>query len=915
MAEHRARHRAHHAPRASNPTSRRGTDLVVGAATALVVFAAVPAVLVAFVGWPLPHPWRASTVLSARGLLDGLAVIAWFAWAACCAPVAAKVVGRVRRRETASVPGASWADRLAGRIATGILVLAPLTGLATAAGAASPPRPVPVAAAVVTPSSLQPTAPTSAVPPSPPGAPTQLPTRYTVQVGDSLWSIADALYGDGGDWEVLAKANLGQTMDDGTQFSDPSLIMAGWVLNVPPLTNGPGPTDTSPPPSTTAAPAPTEAMTAAVAPANPPASPTTSRSSNGVAHATGSHRSSVAPRRRATRARHSALPELAALGLGAVVAAALARRARRSRLARALERHEGESVIRHSDLAEETASLLIPFDGVPALDWLERANRHLGLVLEGSEEAAPGMVCLRIGPDGLTAVLDRPVEWAPPGWRRRGGQRWHLSAPFEATLGRPGVERARPWVPALVPLGENAEGSWFACLEAGACLPVVGAGAEDAVAAMEAALESWSWSGELVVTRNPETADDAALRSTGGDPGSRNRRRQIVFLGDPDDLTPSARRACVAITTQPRRATRLLVAVDGGLASLHPLGITVRPDRLEPARRRAVAELVDQFAPPDDLDRDPPPGQPDVALTASQPALPLLPPAERALRRVPTPPPEAAEPEPVGSTSAAIEVHLLTAEPRLEGLAGPLPPKRARRATELVAYLALHQPEPVTSDRLRTRVLGSPDADAASKTLFNTVGAARRAMGSDHDGLPHLPTATKAGHYRLGPHVTTDVARALELVARAEASEDPEQVMAYLRAALELVESEPLARIYSGYSWWRAEGHERRIAGCLVDAACRLSRLASPAGHPGLARWAIDQARLVEPYSEALSRAAMEVAAESGDIDGLRQEWFDCKRRVDELDPGSAPSESTHELYDRLRKGLPTEVGAKPNTS
>jgi hypothetical protein len=42
-------------------------------------------------------------------------------------------------------------------------------------------------------------------------------------------------------------------------------------------------------------------------------------------------------------------------------------------------------------------------------------------------------------------------------------------------------------------------------------------------------------------------------------------------------------------------------------------------------------------------------------------------------------------------------------------------PNRARRAVELVAYLALHLPDVITSDRLRTPVLGSSDSDAASK--------------------------------------------------------------------------------------------------------------------------------------------------------------------------------------------------------
>lgn len=255
-----------------------------------------------------------------------------------------------------------------------------------------------------------------------------------------------------------------------------------------------------------------------------------------------------------------------------------------------------------------------------------------------------------------------------------------------------------------------------------------------------------------------------------------------------------------------------------------------------------------------------------------------------------------------------MEVRLLTAIPRIEGLVEELPAKRARRATELVAYLALHHPDPVTSDRLRTRVLGSADADAAAKTLFNTAGAGRRALGRDECGEPLLPTATKSGHYRVSPLVTVDVVRAGRLVAAADGAGDDDEEMALLRAALDLVEGEPLAGILTGYAWWSGEGHERRLAATLVDAACRLSRLAVRHGHLELARCGLEQARLVEPYSEVLSRAAMQMAADTGDADRLRREWVECKRRADELEPGSLPSEATERLYADLRRRIPSSA-------
>jgi DNA-binding SARP family transcriptional activator len=256
---------------------------------------------------------------------------------------------------------------------------------------------------------------------------------------------------------------------------------------------------------------------------------------------------------------------------------------------------------------------------------------------------------------------------------------------------------------------------------------------------------------------------------------------------------------------------------------------------------------------------------------------------------------------------------LLTVTPRLDGLAEALPPNRVRRAVELVAYLALHQPDVITSDRLRTRVLGSSDADAAAKTLQNTAYAARRAMGADGKGDPLFPGATRTGLYSLSPEVTVDVRRAAMLATAAKAHDDPQLAMAHYRAALDVVEGEPLANALSGYSWWDAEGHGARIAAVLVDAACCLAALAADAGLFDLARWGLERARLVEPYSEALSRAAMELAAAEGDADRLRLEWRECQRRVDALDPGSTPSPRTETLYGELSRRV--LVGAHPDAA
>ena len=261
----------------------------------------------------------------------------------------------------------------------------------------------------------------------------------------------------------------------------------------------------------------------------------------------------------------------------------------------------------------------------------------------------------------------------------------------------------------------------------------------------------------------------------------------------------------------------------------------------------------------------------------------------------------------VGGTGAVapgpVDVRLLTMTPRLDGLREDLPPNRARRAVELVAYLALHQPDVITGDRLRTRVLGSSDADAASKTLFNTAYAARRAMGVDQLGAPLFPAGTRNGLYQVSPLVTVDVHRAIALVEAARSQPEPDLAIAhYPRRARagrgRAAGQRPVGLFVVGGRGSRGTGcrrtRGRRLRHGGAGVRCGASR-PRPVGSR-------TRARLVEPYSEALSRAAMQLAAAEGDADRLRLEWRECCRRVDALDPGSSPSSRTESLYGELSR-------------
>ncbi len=938
-------------------------DLVVGIVAAVLIFAAVPAALLVLIG--LPDPMRAGDAhfWSGHHGFDGLGVVAWVAWAACCGPLLAAVVRKVRRRDVVATGRAPTPEWLASRIAAAVLAVGSVT-LSTGAiagavghgGATARPHPTlsvsaPAPPATTVPAPTSPTATpltpagpdttTAEADPANPGA----PVRYTVEVGDSLWSIAERFYDDGSEWWAIAEANLGQTMDDGTRFVDPSLIQPGWVLTFPadptaaPVTPATAPTTTAATaPLTTPAPA---TATSARPPMGPPehpglaARPTTVAATRPSVGGDGGRRGPE--RRRGPKPAGSPgpipLPELAALGVGVVLAAAMARRARRVRHLASSTRSEGEATVDLSEAAAGTAADLVPFEDAPVLAWLEAANHHLTGALNASGRAddAPPARLVRVGSDGVEVRLRRPVAWAPPGWvLEQEGSSWRLPASLElADVGR-GGRRSTPWLPVLLPVGTNDDGTWLVPIGPGDCVPVIGPEADALVRTMRMAVESWAWSELVTVTDDPSQVPNGPSASAAGPeveatlavvdgPEDGPPRRRVLFVGNPASLSTAAAARCSVVTTLPVPATDLTVTVDATAASLHPLGVTVRPDLLDRDRHAAVSEILavgrtepssrtvvgrrpvtrqvgaeaTDASPRSDGDRnrEPPPDDDPVAK-----------PVEAGVGLIEA----SAGPTPL--RPGPVDVRLLTAVPRLDGLATALTPKRARRAVELVAYLALHHPEPVTSDRLRTRVLGSADADAAAKTLFNTAGVARRAMGSDVTGAPLFPPATKGSHYRISALVSTDVGRVAALVDAAHDTDDADRVIACLRAALGLVEGEPLARTLSGYSWWQAEGHEQRVAATLVDAACRLVPLATAAGHFDLATWAVAQARLVEPYSEALSRAAMQVAADLGDPDRLRREWQECLRRADELDPGSVPSSATERRYTELCRELPDQA-------
>ncbi len=386
---------------------RAVVDAAFGVLAAVAIFVAVPGVLVLALGFPTRVQWVHASGLGGQSALDALDALAWIAWLGCCVPLIRSVVQRVRRGDTLSGAGASWVDRLIASMATAVLLVLPMT--VTVAGATTPAtvadRPAPTTALHSGESWVPDVRPVASQTTS------VAQDTYAVQPDDSLWSIAHQLYGDGGEWEAIARLNLGTVMDDGTRFVDPSLIRPGWRLALPPgaasLAAGaatpwvpaPSMTERPPAPTTSAAVAPHGVESFAVAISNHDRSQV-----YGSFAASDTTARRMAPSIAVGQHRDEEFPLLAlSAGMGALGAAALVRRVRRAR--RLGERPVGDGPLpetrsdgTHGDVDEavDLEILFARFDGAPALDWLELANRLLALV-ERSARPVPDPLLFRVG--------------------------------------------------------------------------------------------------------------------------------------------------------------------------------------------------------------------------------------------------------------------------------------------------------------------------------------------------------------------------------------------------------------------------------------------------------------------------------------------------------------------------------------
>jgi hypothetical protein len=208
------------------------------------------------------------------------------------------------------------------------------------------------------------------------------------------------------------------------------------------------------------------------------------------------------------------------------------------------------------------------------------------------------------------------------------------------------------------------------------------------------------------------------------------------------------------------------------------------------------------------------------------------------------------------SRDGDVLVELLRAEPHLVGLREPLTPTLRRRGVEMLAYLAMHRHEPITGERLRSRVLTHADVDASLRTLANTASVVRRSAGSDGRG-PRLHAVTSSGLY-VTHGITSDVEIFTNLISRARQLTNADAAP-LVHQALAMVKGEPLASALRGFEWFLAEGFAARLSRDGEWAALALHHDALVNERYEMAFWALQQGLLIDPYSDVLLEASVRV--------------------------------------------------------
>lgn len=750
--------------------------------------------------------------------------------------------------------------------------------------------------------------------------------HHVVERGDTLSEIAAEELGDPHRYPEIFDLNVGDVQPDGRRLEDPNLILPGWELEIPADPLAPLPLPSEPetaeaevaPPAPVPSAAPLDPPDESVPPTRTPAAPTSSTTN---AEPPGEAKAADA-------GNGWSIASTTLLGVGGALATGLAVRLRRLRRRRAVRGGHGHAPLADA-LATTEAAILAAAD-VPLIRWASQSIAQLVERLDHRSMSA-GPVAVEISEEaGIEILWEQPQTPAPEPWRiADGGWAWRL--PYDPEAAVPTAELPAA-IPALVTIGQREGRQLLLDLEAYGVVGV--AGPPDRV---DAFLRSIA----LELASSDEIADTDVV-VVGIDPGmtTLDRLNAMPFDAAASVLARSSEEVATSLarskrsntfsaraggsvpietavvvasglrgaelralieTTTARSGVAVVVAAGEGIAPatiqigsdggarLLPLEIEFDPcgiaettaidvDDLLRELGSDVAKPVDRFI---DVREDAPSEgehEPDdLSISNGHPAV-----KASFDELFPEPIPDRSEPMMV--------VHVL-GTPSV-----PDRPDIGRRELILATYLACRE-GPVAASAVQDALWGGKPVE--TKTVWNVIGATRRALGDLDDGSPAMPAAdrSRGGSLQLAVGVTTDLAILRRLVSEADGASSSEAIT-LLREGLSLVTGPPFDAV--GYDWAYRDQDVAEASTLIEQAAERLVELALEAGQVDVAREAVVRGLRGLPGNEELYRCRMRVEHHAGNLPGVTAAYEELVTYLDDLE--TEPSPATSALFHELAR-------------
>ena len=479
----------------------------------VAVVAGIPAVLVGFVGWPLPRRWPSLEQLRSA-LADGwspdeafvlgvLAVIGWILWAQLIRHVVAEIVAHRHGRAgvpeelAPAAPGGLW-PRVAGWLVSGLFVAGPMAPAAVLA--VEQPR-IPVVLTETQGLELVAASSEELAPAAPaPEAPALSYVVRTWEEGrDCLWTIAERHLGDPMRWPELLQLNAEALQPSGRRLVDDPQhwVYPGMELRLPadavdsvpaaarpavgpvageasapveapavvrvPVPNGGGQAK-APVPTPPLEPAATQEVMTTLPPAQALPMPNPGQETPSQAPAAGpagrsTSKSASVPTETETSKEASTVPVVLA-GSGLLAAGVVLCLDRRRR-AQQRHRRPGRRIrMPGPELVEAERSLRVGADVVGA-EVVDVVLRSMAEAAEQLDQALPDVVAVELAQSSLRVVFAAPPPAPPEPWTAdREEQLWHLRLEdMDLDELRTLAARIPAPLPALVSLGELDDGT------------------------------------------------------------------------------------------------------------------------------------------------------------------------------------------------------------------------------------------------------------------------------------------------------------------------------------------------------------------------------------------------------------------------------------------------------------------------